>query len=82
MEQEFIVETDNGHLFTVDPVEAAKWIIVQLKEDKVLKFKEATVWDYIDSANKFYRICPISNKAIGRAFYNQMIYDIVRKNFK
>ena len=79
--EKITLEADNGALVQLNPETNADWVIEQLEKDGVVHFRESVVWDYIDSSNKFFRLCPESDEAMGRAIYNQIVYDILRRSY-
>lgn len=73
------LEVDNGQIILKDPEAEALHIIQIMKRDNV---NMRSAWKYIDSSNRYYRISPNNKEAMGRAGYNQLIFDIIKKKFK
>jgi len=74
------VETEEGVLLEVDLVQDAKYIIETLEKDGRFRVS-GTVQDYVDSHNRYIRLCPESPKAVGRVDYNQCLFDLIMRIF-
>lgn len=73
-----VVQSDSGKMIRVGIKDTVDSTIKQIKEDEISRKATMTnkrIWNLIDTSNKFFRIYPTEQGAVGRSALNQTVFE-------